>query len=47
MPVVQVTGGDVVAGIGMDLMNPGLRARAGEAGVEDGREAASQLKVFS
>jgi NTE family protein len=46
MPVVMVTGGDVMAGIGMDLMNPAKRARAAEAGVADGREAAVQVKTL-
>jgi hypothetical protein len=32
--------------IGMDLMNPALRAIAVEAGVADGREAAVQLKAL-
>jgi len=46
MPVVMVTGGSVMAGIGMDLMNPAMRARAAEAGVADGREAAPQMKAL-
>jgi len=46
MPVVMVTGGNVMAGIGMDLMNPAMRARAAEAGVADGREAAPQMKAL-
>lgn len=44
MPVVTIIGGDVVAGIGMDLMNPALRATAVEAGVADGHEAAVRVK---
>ena len=46
MPVVMVTGGEVVAGIGMDLMNPALRAKAAGAGVADGRQAARQVKAL-
>jgi NTE family protein len=44
IPVVMVTGGEVVASIGMDLMNPALRARAAAAGMADGREAAVRVK---
>jgi NTE family protein len=46
MPVVMVTGGEPMVRIGMDLMNPALRAGAAEAGVADGREAAVQLKAL-
>jgi NTE family protein len=46
MPVVMVTGGDVMAGIGMDLMNPAKRAKAAEAGMADGRQAAVQVKAL-
>jgi NTE family protein len=46
MPVVMVTGGEAMVRIGMDLMNPALRAIAVEAGVADGREAAVQLKAL-
>jgi NTE family protein len=46
MPVVMVTGGEAMVQIGMDLMNPALRARAAEAGVADGHEAAIQLKTL-
>jgi NTE family protein len=45
MPVVMITGGEVMARIGMDLMNPALRAKAAEAGVADGHAAAEQVKV--
>jgi len=44
--VVMVTGGEAMVRIGMDLMNPALRAIAVEAGVADGREAAVQLKAL-
>jgi NTE family protein len=47
MPVVMVTGGDVLAEIGMHrLMDPRLRATAAEAGLADGREAAAQVKTL-
>jgi NTE family protein len=46
MPVVTVTGGETMAAIGMDLMNPALRARAVEAGIADGRDAATQVKAL-
>jgi NTE family protein len=46
MPVVMITGGEVVASIGMDLMNPAMRAKAAEAGVADGRQAAVQVKAL-
>ena len=46
MPVVMVTGGEAMVRIGMDLMNPALRAEAAEAGVADGREAAVQVKAL-
>jgi NTE family protein len=46
MPVVMVTGGQVLADIGMNLMDPRLRARAAEAGLADGREAAVQVKAL-
>ena len=45
MPVVMVTGGEVMAGIGMDLMNPAMRAKAAEAGVADGRQAAVEVEA--
>ena len=44
MPVVMITGGEVVAGIGMDLMNPALRATAVEAGIADAHDAAVEVK---
>jgi NTE family protein len=46
MRVVMVTGGEALVRIGMDLMNPALRAEAAEAGVADGREAAVQVKAL-
>jgi NTE family protein len=46
MPVVMVTGGEAMAGIGMDLMNPAKRAKAAEAGVVDGRQAAGQVQAL-
>jgi hypothetical protein len=46
MPVVMVTGGEAMAGIGMDLMNPAKRAKAAEAGVADGRQAAGQVQAL-
>jgi len=46
MPVVMVTGGKAMVRIGMDLMNPALRAGAAEAGVADGREVAMQVKAL-
>jgi F420-dependent methylenetetrahydromethanopterin dehydrogenase len=46
MPVVMVTGGEAMVRIGMDLMNPTLRAGAAEAGVADGHEAAVQLRAL-
>jgi NTE family protein len=46
LPVVKVTGGDALAAIGFNLMDPRLRARAAEAGLEDGREAAVEVKAL-
>jgi len=46
MEVVMVTGGDVLVDIGMNLMDPRLRARAAEAGLADGREAAVHVKAL-
>ena len=46
MPVVMITGGEVMAGIGMDLMNPARRAEAAEAGLADGRNAAQSVKAL-
>jgi NTE family protein len=44
LPVVKITGGDALAAIGMNLMDPRLRATAAEAGLADAREAAVQVK---
>jgi NTE family protein len=46
MPVVMVTGGEAMVRIGMDLMNPALRAEAAEAGVADGGEAAMRVRAL-
>jgi NTE family protein len=46
MPVVMVTGGEAMVRIGMDLMNPALRAGAAEAGVIDGRGVAVQVRAL-
>lgn len=46
IPVVMITGGKAMAGIGMDLMNPALRSGAVDAGVSDGHEAAAQVKAL-
>ena len=44
LPVVKVTGGDALAAIGFNLMDPRLRARAAQGGLEDGRDAAVDVK---
>ena len=41
LPVVQITGGAALAAAASDLMDPGGRARAVDAGVDDGRAAAA------
>jgi hypothetical protein len=40
LPVVQITGGAALAAAASDLMDPGGRARAVDAGIDDGRAAA-------
>jgi NTE family protein len=44
LPVVLIEGGDWLASIGMNLMDPRLRAGAAEAGLADARVAAGRVK---
>ena len=41
LPVVQVTGGAALAAAAADLMDPAGRARAVDAGIDDGHAAAA------
>jgi NTE family protein len=43
LPVVQITGGAGLAAAASDLMDPGGRARAVDAGIDDGRAAAAEV----
>jgi NTE family protein len=44
--VAKITGGEALAAIGMNLMDPRLRAHAAAAGLDDARDAAVQVKAL-
>jgi hypothetical protein len=46
-PVVQVTGGDALAAVATELMDPGARVAAVNVGLDDGRAAADAFTALT